>query len=371
MSELTFGVSDFVAVFNQSINYAYPSVTIVGELANFRVSKNRWVYFDLKDETASVKFFGSVQQLQDPLEEGMVLTVHGTPQLHPLYGFSINIIDIRLTGEGTIKRAAQILEAKLRAEGLFDEARKRLIPFPPQTVGLITSSESAAYADFIKILNERWGGVDVQLYDVQVQGEQAPKQIVAAINYFNKLHNPPEVLVVTRGGGSPDDLQAFSNELVVRAVAASAVPTLVAVGHEIDVSLAELAADYRASTPSNAAQVLVPNRSDVLNLLLARNKELQQALLNLLKEERFEVREKLQAIHTGLVQEINYQKQHLSSTKQLLELLHPDAILKRGYAVVRQSGKVVKSVKQVKEGVELSVQVTDGSFTAIAKGKVK
>ena len=262
--ELTLTVSEFVAVLNQTLEFAYPNVTVSGELANFRVSKNRWVYFDLKDEESSVKFFGTIYQLPGPLEDGMMLAVSGMPRLHPLYGFSVNVVSIRPVGEGSIKKAAKLLEAKLAGEGLFDLERKRPLPYPPTHIGLITSAESAAYRDFVKVLGARWGGIKISLIDVQVQGEVSPAQLVAAIEQFNQAAEPPEVLVVTRGGGSAEDLQAFSTEQVTRAVAASRIPTLVAIGHEVDISLAELAADQRASTPSNAAELLVPDRRAVL-----------------------------------------------------------------------------------------------------------
>src|SRR5262249_23678661 len=157
---------EFVAVCNQTLEYAYPHVTVTGELANFRISKNRWVYFDLKDDEACVRFFGTVYQLPGPLEDGMTLAVSGVPRLHPLYGFSINVLSMRPTGEGSIKKAAQLLEAKLTQEGLFDPQRKRALPYPPTHIGLITSAESAAYRDFIKVLGERWGGVRISLIDV-------------------------------------------------------------------------------------------------------------------------------------------------------------------------------------------------------------
>lgn len=369
--EITFAVSDFVAAFNQTINYTYPTVSIVGELANFRVSKNKWVYFDLKDEGASVKFFGSVYQLQGPLEEGMVLTVRGVPQLHPQFGFSVTIQSISLTGEGTLKRAAELLERKLRTEGLFDESRKRVLPYPPSSIGLITSGESAAYADFVKILNERWGGIAVQLYDVQVQGEDAPNQITEAIKHFNSHADTPEVLIITRGGGSADDLQAFNTEIVTRAVATSRIPTIVAIGHEVDVSLAELAADYRASTPSNAAQALVPTREDVRNLI---HSQLQQAINNYktaIQDEKKSAREAVNLAGLQLTHDIQSQIHNLKSIKQLLLALHPETLLKRGYAIARSSGQLVKSVKGVKEGAELSVQLQDGTLLTLVKGKVQ
>jgi exodeoxyribonuclease VII large subunit len=159
---------DFVALLNQTLEFAYPTVTIEGELSNFRISKNRWVYFDLQDDAASVKFFGTVYMLPGPLEDGLKLRVVGSPRLHPRFGFSINILSMAPVGEGSIKKAADLLAAKLEAEGLFDPARKRLLPPAPKTIGLITAAASAAYADFIKILNERWGGIEILLADVYV-----------------------------------------------------------------------------------------------------------------------------------------------------------------------------------------------------------
>src|SRR6266404_7384243 len=185
MDDIILSPSDFVSLLNQTLEVAYPSVTIEGELSNFRVSKNRWLYFDLHDEQASVKFFGTVYNLPGPLEDGLKIRVVGSPRMHPRFGFSVNVSSISPVGEGSIKKAAQLLQAKLTAEGLFDSARKRLLPATPETIGLITAGNSAAYADFIKILNERWGGVEVQLADVYVQGAQAPAQIVQAIEYFN------------------------------------------------------------------------------------------------------------------------------------------------------------------------------------------
>mgnify|MGYP003620703330 CR=1 FL=1 len=154
MSEpIIYSVTDFVAVFNQTISTVYPYVIVEGELSSFRVSKGRWVYFDLKDETSNVKFFGTVYQLPGPLEDGMVLRVSGTPQLHPNYGFSINIQSIALAGEGTIKKASQLLEMRLAKEGLFDDERKRTLPYPPARIGLLASASSAASSECIKMQN--------------------------------------------------------------------------------------------------------------------------------------------------------------------------------------------------------------------------
>jgi len=367
MSEVELSVSDFVALLNQTLEFAYPSVVITGELANFRISKNRWVYFDLKDELASVRFFGTVYNLPGPLEDGMLLKVRGQPRLHQLYGFSVNIMNIQPAGEGSIKKAAALLQAKLAAEGLFDEARKRPLPYPPTRIGLVTSKQSAAYADFMKILAARWQGVDIQLIDVQVQGEVAPPLITSAIEQFNAEADPPDVLVIIRGGGSAEDLAAFSTEQVARAVAASRVPTLVAIGHEIDLSLAELAADRRASTPSNAAELLVPDRAEARSALKATVAQLEQAGRRQLTTARREAQDAAQKLEQSVQQILRQASLSLQGQARLLEAFNPEAVLRRGYAIVRQEGKVLRSTARLKTGGIVDVQVSHGEFSAAVK----
>ena len=364
LGELSVSVSEFVALLNQTLDYAYPSLIITGELANLRVSKNRWVYFDLKDDEASVKFFGTVYQLPGPLEDGMLLKVRGSPRLHSLYGFSVTVQNIQPAGEGTIRRAAELLRQKLLAEGLFASERKRSIVYPPRRIGLITSNKSAAYADFIKILAARWGGVAIELIDVQVQGEPAVGQIVGAIEQFNAQAEPPDVLVLIRGGGSAEDLAAFSSEPVTRAVAASRVATLVAIGHEIDVSLAELAADRRASTPSNAAELLVPDRGAILAQLKDYTLQLQRDAQGVVAQSH----QQLQQAKTDLTLQaerlIKNEIQRLQGRQQLLAVLNPAAILRRGYAIVRVGGQVVRRAAHLKLGDIVDVQLADAVFEA-------
>jgi exodeoxyribonuclease VII large subunit len=364
MEVVTLSVSDFVALVNQTFETAYPYVTISGELANFRVSKNRWVYFDLKDDSASVKFFGTVYQMPGPLEDGMLVQVSGNPRLHPLYGFSVTVQSLRPVGEGSIKKAAELLQIKLQAEGLFDPSRKRLLPYPPTRIGLVASKESAAYVDFIKVLEARWSGIDITLIDVQVQGEPAPAQIVAAIAQLNQLPEPPEVLVLTRGGGSAEDMAAFSSELVTRAVATSRIPTLVAIGHERDISLAELAADQRASTPSNAAELLVPDRSQVLRELDSVRRQLTTQLLRSFKEYRTAYSQAVQDLRNGMLKLLQAEAAALERQKKLLEVLHPDAALKRGYAMIYQASKLVRSVRDLHTGSEVQLRLSDGTAQA-------
>jgi exodeoxyribonuclease VII large subunit len=362
-----FTVTEFVAVVNQTLEYAYANVTVTGEIANFRVSKNRWVYFDLKDETASVRFFGTIYQMPGPLEDGMTVAVRGVPKLHPQYGFSVTVQTIKPTGEGSIKKAAALLEKKLRAEGLFDDSRKRIIPYPPTHIGLITSGESAAFRDFTKILNARWGGVTVTLIDVQVQGDPAPAQIVSALKQFNTMAETPDVLVVTRGGGSADDLQAFSTEQVTRAVAASRIPTIVAIGHEVDVSLAELAADQRASTPSNAAELLVPDRNAVLRHLSVQRDRIAQSAEQVLHTARKQLQQHSDQLGRMAEHSLALARQQLTLRLQVLMAYDPRTALQRGYALVRKDQQVVRSAQSLASGDEITVELANGSLAAEVK----
>lgn len=360
-------VSEFVALINQTFEFAYPNIDVVGELANLRVSKNKWVYFDLKDDNSTVKFFGTVYNLPGPLEDGMMLRVRGAPRLHNLYGFSVNVIKIQPSGEGSIKKAAELLKLQLVKEGLFDPARKRALIYPPTKIGLITSAQSAAYADFVKILSERWKGLSIELIDVQVQGVVAPDQIAAAIEQFNSEAKVNDVLVIIRGGGSAEDLAAFNTEIVTRAVAASRIPTLVAIGHEIDISLAELAADRRASTPSNAAEILVPSKTEVLQYLVSASKRLSLHGDSALQEARYQIESMAGDFTSIAMNSIEVAKHKNQTAKKLLQALSPESVLARGYAIVSSNGKAITSVSQLQADDIVNVRLSKGSFTSTVK----
>jgi exodeoxyribonuclease VII large subunit len=365
MEPVILEVSDLVALPNQTLEYSFgPSVRVRGELANFRVSKNKWLYFDLRDEQASVRCFGTVYLLPGPLEDGLLVEVSAEPRLHPRYGFSLNLRGLRPVGEGSIKQAASLLEKQLAQEGVFAPERKRGLPYPPHSIGLVTSSESAAYADFRKVLSARWGGLEITLADVPVQGESAPPLITGAIQYFNAVANPPDVLVLIRGGGSADDLIAFSDEKVVRAVAMSRVPTLVAIGHESDTSLAELAADHRASTPSNAAELLTPDRRDVLAQLSARAAQWQDMLRQKIIGARREL-PTAEQLSELLARRLEAEATNVRTMRQLLAALNPSAALGRGFALVRRAdGQLVRGRRQLAKDAIVKLEFADARATA-------
>ncbi len=356
--------TDFIALANQTLEYVYPTVEIEGEVKNIKVSRNRWVYFDIADETSKIKCFGTVYMLPGVVEDGMKIKISASPRLHPQFGFSLNIISIQFSGEGTIKKAADLLRAKLENEGLFAPERKRQIPYPPSSIGLIASEESAGYKDFIKVLAARSGGIDIQLANVQVQGELAITQVVAAIKWFNSQAETVDVLVIVRGGGSADDLQAFSSEQITRAVAASRIPTVVAIGHEVDVSLAELAADLRASTPSNAAELIVPDRDNLnekLNLDLAN---LNKATSIYLKNMEESLGRDIELLSSKISLLMTQNKSLLVQQERTIEAFNPRAVLARGYAVVRLRNEVIRSTEQVKDGDVVSIQLANGNIKA-------
>jgi len=368
MQTLILGVSDLVALVNQTLEYAYPSVIVEGELSSFKLSKGKYVFFDLKDDESVVSCFMMVYQLRTALEDGMKVRVVAQPKLTAWGKFSLTVREVAPVGEGSIKRSFQLLKAKLEKEGLFDAGRKRSLPSMPQRIGLIASVESAGYADFIKILNGRWGGVDVTVADVLVQGTDASAQIVDAIRHFNEQAQPVDALVIVRGGGSAEDLAVFNDEPLVRAVAASRIPTLVGVGHEVDTSLADLAADVRAATPSNAAQILVPDREAIIRELHHK----QQRMLTRLSVRRERITQHTTAAIERLLDRLqsalNVQQRHVKYARQTLRQLDPKVVLRRGYALVRdESGMLVRDAAALKAGVTIAIELEKAIINAGVK----
>lgn len=354
----TFSVSAFVASTNQTLEYTYPSVAIEGEVSSFKVNQNKFVFFDLKDADASVGCFMTVWQLRIPIEDGMKVIVTATPKLTPWGKFSLTVQAIRPSGEGSLKKSFELLKAKLETEGLFAPERKRPLPRIPSHIGVISSTQAAGYADFIKIVNDRWGGVRIDVAHVQVQGADAPDQMIRAIKYFNERQELPEVLVIIRGGGSADDLSAFNDELLVREIAASRIPTLVGVGHEVDVSLADLAADVRAATPSNAAQLLVPDRHELVRSTRAQVRSLLPRLETAITRQQQLLRDALNNALERADQKIDDQREKIQSLRRVLAELDPNKVLARGYALVRGSHTVGATLEIETQEHILETEVT-------------
>lgn len=374
-------VSEFNAVLNQTLSFAYPEVVVEGEVSSFKVSQGKWVFFDLKDSESVVGCFITTYQLKTALEDGMLIRVKASPQLTKWGKFSLTVKEVELAGEGSVKRAFEMLKAKFEKEGLFSPERKRPLPEFPQKVLLITSAQAAAYNDFVTIINDRWSGIDIDHIQVQVQGALAPTQIVEAIGYANTVSDEYDALVIIRGGGSAEDLQAFNSEEVVRAVYGSTIATIVAIGHEDDVSLAELAADVRAATPTDAARRLVPDRSEIQTRVSGYSNSMLSSLESSVSTSRARLEGFYHSIEirfnnlrynladvfsrscTAIDVAMNNSVVRLESNKKLLSTLDPRAILARGYSITRINGKVIKSSDQYSSGDTIVIQLHQGKIS--------
>ena len=372
-------------------------VWVTGEISNLSMPKSGHVYFTLKDVNASLRcviWRDQASRLKGAMRDGMAVEVHGYISVYEQGGqYQLYVDGMRAAGEGLLYQEFLRLKAALEAEGLFDVERKRPLPRLPRVIGIVTSPTGAALQDMLNTLRLRYPLAEVVLSPATVQGDDAPPQIAAAIEALNRVVQP-DVILVARGGGSLEDLWAFNDERVVRAVAASQAPVISGVGHETDFTLTDFAADLRAPTPTGAAVAAAPDKSDMLAELAGWELRLRQNMQDTLNQitldlnqrgyrlERqspvWQVREGMQTVDAysqRLQQQIVFymksQQTALETQRNRLAALDPARVLKRGYALVRaQDGSFIKSVEQVKLGQDITVQVSDGSIEAAVE-KVK
>ncbi len=337
---------------------------VKGEISNLTIHRSGHVYFTLKDERAQVSavfFRGAAAARQDGLESGMQVEVYGRLSLYEPRGvYQLIAEKVRPGGKGDLQRRFEELKNKLRAEGLFDEERKRAVPALPRCIGVVTSPGGAAIRDFLQILNRRFAGVRVRIYPAAVQGDHAAREIAAGIRFFNRIRGC-DVIVVTRGGGSLEDLWPFNEEIVARAVVASEIPVISAVGHEVDFTICDFAADLRVPTPSAAAELVIGRKAELRDRIETAGKHLRSALTLRLSELRRRVeraagsyvfREPRNVIqrHQQRVDELvqraelllNRQWQTAQARVQRLcaqlEALSPRRVLERGYSILLSAG---------------------------------
>lgn len=353
-AQQVYSVSDFQAVCNQIMETAFTGVIVEGEVASYKVNQGKYVFFDLKDEQSSVGCFMMVYSLRFPIEDGMRIRVRAVPKLTNWGKFSLTVQAIAPVGEGSIKKSLEMLKKKLTAEGLFDPAKKRPLPDKIEKIGVISSTQAAGYADFCKILNERWGGLTVLTAHTQVQGMAAADQIIRALNYFNE-RGEVDVIAVIRGGGSADDLAVFNDEALVRAIAASKIPVITGIGHEVDESLCDLAADVVASTPSNAAQMLTKDKHAIVENVRADISRINN-LLNTKIDEITEVnRAEIARVCQEIFRKIDSIKNDVVAQIKILEQLNPERVLERGYALIKG---------EIAEGEEIGIVTAKNEIEA-------
>jgi exodeoxyribonuclease VII large subunit len=359
MENTPISVSEAIALVNQTMEYAFPVLVVEGEVSSYKVNKDRFVFFDIKDANGTLGCFMTVYQLRTQLEDGMRVRVVASPKLTQWGKFSLTVRDVQPVGEGSLKQAFDLLKAKLEAEGLFAPERKRPLPELPERIAVISSTGAAGYIDFLTLLGKRWGGMEIEVANTQVQGIDAPKQIVRAIEHFNSQLLLPEVIVIVRGGGSADDLASFNDEPLVRAIASSRVPVLVGVGHEVDVTLADMAADVRAATPSNAAELLVPDRRELVSELRGQVRRMLQHIQSRAQWQKEEVLVKQSRMLDALGRSLDHNKRRLSELSAVLRQLDPKLAFKRGYALARlESGELLRDGGRLRRGDHFTLELT-------------
>lgn len=362
-------VSQASDVINETLHAAVPVLLVEGEVSGFTINRGKFIFFDVKDDESSLSCFMMAFALKFPLEDGMKVRLLVEPTLTNKGRFSLTVRELQPIGEGSLKKAFDILKKKLEAEGLFDDSRKRILPLFPTRIAVVSSCGAAGWADFSKIIDARWGGLRIELADVGVQGLNAPAEIVSAIQWLNQQAEPADILVVIRGGGSADDLAAFNHEDVVRAVAGSRIPTVVGIGHEVDTSLAELVADVRASTPSNAAQLVVPDRVDYLSKVQKNRYYLEESLTRFITRQTEDVDDFKLLLHERTERYFSHTHERIAGLIRVIEQLSPQAALKRGYGLIRSKQGVVSRISDVTIGDKISIELKDGRLGAIVDEK--
>ncbi len=367
------------------------AVAVRGEISNYKVYPSGHHYFSLKDESSAIRcvmFKGNTYGLKFRPDNGMKIIAMGRISVYPRDGaYQLYCTNMLLDGVGDLHAAFEQLKAKLSAQGLFDSAHKKQLPKYPNTIGIITSEAGAAVHDMLRILAKRYPITKVRLLPVRVQGEEAPQEIVAAIRYANH-HKLADLLIVGRGGGSIEDLWAFNNEAVARAIYDSEIPVISAVGHEPDVTISDYVADLRAATPSNAAELAVPDQESLRQMLDAMHDAMAKSLLRQLSFARqrvnalasssalqsptkyIEMRRNSLALlvsklNSAQAQLANESRQRFIFLTAKLDAMSPLKVLTRGYAVVEaEDESVISSVKQVEIGNNINVSLKDGSLSA-------
>ena len=380
-------VTEFTITLKHLIETNFNKVSIQGEISGLSRPSSGHLYFTLKDDQAQVSavmFRSAVAFTPFDLENGMEVILHGRISVYePRGNYQIIVNKIEPLGEGALQLAFEQLKTKLSKEGLFDPSKKKQLPFLPKGIGIVTSPTGAAIQDMITVLHRRFSTIPIFVNPVSVQGEGASKEIVEAIDQFQKFAEV-DLLIIGRGGGSIEDLWPFNEESVVRAIARSNKPVISAVGHEIDFTLSDFAADLRAPTPSVAAELAVPIKTDLINQIIysrqlfadkvqnifERKKSRLESLTDRIRSPKWFIDtqrlriDDLQVRLTFLIQsQLDTKKTRLRHAQGLLNSLNPIVVMNRGYAVVTDSKKhLISSTKQVSKNQNLMIHLSDGDL---------
>ncbi len=381
-------ISQLTQEIRDTLEGDFSQVTVCGEVSGFSAAHSGHWYLSLKDKDAQISavvWRNTAQRIRFPMEDGLQVVVRGRISVYPPRGsYQLAIEQIEPLGEGSWRAAFRKLHEKLKSEGLFDPARKQTIPAIPNRVVVITSPTGAAIRDFLQVATRRWQGSDILILPTRVQGEGAGKQLAAAVNLASRIRPKADVIVLTRGGGSIEDLWEFNSEELVRAMAQCPIPIVSGVGHEIDVTLCDLAADLRALTPSEAAERIFPDAAGLWQTLKTQETRLVQAITGQWKQAKSRVDQLAQSramtqpldrihSHAQRLDELSHRlldrtndhlhnkRNHLQSMAARLEALSPLQVLSRGYSLTfNQSGEPLTHCLTLSPGDQIETRLNAG-----------
>ena len=391
-------VSAFANLVRSSIEEQFGRVWIEGEISNFKQYSSGHCYFTLKDHNAQIRcvmWRNTAQSLYFTPTDGMLVKLYGKASFYEKRGdFQVVAQALRHAGEGSLQQAFEALKQKLNAEGLFDEIHKKPKPMIPERIGVITSGSGAALQDILSIISRRFPLTEVLVCPVLVQGAGSAKSICEALEAFNGVPIEDElrvdVLIVGRGGGSLEDLWSFNEESVARAIFASEIPVISAVGHETDFTIADFVADFRAATPSMAAEIAVPDQYDIMGFLKSSMQRCEDTMLSHIEQQRryitnlterhgfrkpvdqlYQVKQRtedsLHDLERAMQRYLEQQKNTVDKQLLQLHLLDPRLPLKKGYVLVEQDGQLIRSAAQLARQSLVKMQFIDGSREAEIK----
>ena len=393
--EHIFSVSELNGIMREIVEGSLRPMWVGGEVGNLTLHRSGHAYMTLKDASSQIKavYFGGANECAKlKVAEGSRIEAYGKLSVYmPRGEYQFAIRSLRPLGLGELQRQFELLKQRLASEGLFDESRKKPIPFLPARIGLVTSPDGAALHDFLKISLSRFPALDIKIYPSPVQGKGAERYLAAGVNFFNR-YGKVDVIVLTRGGGSLEDLWPFNEEAVARAIAASRIPVVSAVGHEIDFSICDFAADLRVPTPSAAAELVIGRREEMVRELERSEKDMRYALdaalnqakarleraagsfvfrepVHLVQMRRQQLDELDTRLGTAAERFHTQQRSRLERLESTLTALDPRRQLERGYAILfdDNAGKPVTSARNVPAGTRLTAQLADGNLRVVTE----
>jgi len=364
-SKKVYSVTELTRKIKNILEQNFSHVWVEGEVSNFLRHSSGHMYLSLKDENSALScvfFRRENQKLKFEVENGMQVLALGRISVYEPRGqYQIYIESLEPQGLGALQLAFEQLKKKLDKEGLFDAARKKALPYLPQRIGVVTSPTGAAVRDIINVLSRRWPGIEILINPVKVQGAGSAEEIAQAIAEFNE-YGKIDTMIVGRGGGSLEDLWAFNEEVVARAIAASEIPIISAVGHEIDFTISDFVADLRAPTPSAAAELVVPRRDELQNTIENYKTRISQALLSGVNSTRQFLDEALSKLSKNLRHTLELMNSRLKEVSGKLGALSPLSVLKRGFSITYKlaDNKIIKTRKELVAGDKIKTRLASG-----------